>query len=148
MLYQYEYTLTPRQSQELLWSRFVSTHSAPGRNIPGDLYQEHLNRLCKESVRGLQANKTEKAIIKIGKTLGTVAPLLDNFDQENNISHTSGAHKVPSTEKDVNLIVEHLHKSKIFSLQDGRAHSHFATPRDVLHSMDKQKIIHWIIEHI
>ena len=53
MLCQCEYDLTPRQSQELIWSRFVNTHSAPGRNIPADLHQEHLNRLCKESVRGL-----------------------------------------------------------------------------------------------
>ena len=54
MLHQYETTLTPRQYLELLWSQCVNTHSASGRNIPSDLYQEHLNRLCKNSVRGLQ----------------------------------------------------------------------------------------------
>ncbi len=79
MLNQYEYMLTPRLSQELLWSRFVNTHSISGRNIPCDLFQEHLNRVCKEAVQGLRANKTEKAITKIGKTLGTVVPVLDNY---------------------------------------------------------------------
>ena len=50
MLCQYHHKLTPRQTQELIWSRFINTHSAPGRNIPVDLHQEHLNRVCKDSI--------------------------------------------------------------------------------------------------
>ncbi len=65
MLCQYEYNLTPRKAQELIWSRFISTHNAPGRNIPGDLHQEHLNRVVKDAIRGLHSNKTEKAITKV-----------------------------------------------------------------------------------
>ncbi len=148
MLNQYEYMLTPRLSQELLWSRFVNTHSIPGRNIPCDLFQEHLNRVCKEAVRGLRANKTEKAITKIGKTLGTVVPVLDNYDTENGVTHVSGAHKVPSSGKDVNMIIEHLLKKKIFSINQGRCHSCFSTPRDVLHVLDKDTLMKWIIDHI
>ncbi len=116
MLNQYEYMLTPRLSQELLWSRFVNTHSIPGRNIPCDLFQEHLNRVCKEAVRGLRANKTEKAITKIGKTFGTVVPVLDNYDTKNRVTHVSGAHKVPSSGKYVNMIIKHLLKPKYFQL--------------------------------
>ena len=148
MLCQCEYDLTPRQSQELIWCRFVNTHSAPGRNIPADLYQEHLNRLCKESVRGLRVNKTEKAIIRVGKILGTLAPLLDNYDIDNNVGVVSGAHRTPSIDKDRDLIVQHLQQCKIFTLQDGRSHSRFSTPRDVLHTMDKKTILQWITEHI
>ena len=90
----------------------MNTHSAPGRNIPADLHQEHLNRLCKESVRGLRANKTEKAIIHVGKILGTLAPLLDNYDIDNNVGVVSGAHRTSSIEKDRDLIVQHLHSAK------------------------------------
>ena len=48
---QYNYKLTPRQSAELVWSRFVNVHGLPGRNIPADLYQEHLIRVCKDTIR-------------------------------------------------------------------------------------------------
>ncbi len=89
MLYQYQYGLTPRLAQELIWSRFVSTRSAPGRNIPEDLHQEHLNRVCKYAVRGLHANKT--AIDRVGKALGTLSPVLDQFDDQNKVKKTSGA---------------------------------------------------------
>ncbi len=107
MLNQYEYTLTPRLSQELLWNRFINTHSVRGCNILCDLYLEHLNRLCKDSVRNLQANKTEKAIVRVGKTLGTIAPVVDNYDNVNNVTHASGHHKVPSSKKDIHLTMEH-----------------------------------------
>ncbi len=39
---------SPRQAQELIWNRCVNTHNAPGRNIPCDLHQEHLNRIVKD----------------------------------------------------------------------------------------------------
>ena len=149
MLNQYEYTLTPRLSQELLWNRFINTHSVRGCNILCDLYLEHLNRLCKDSVRNLQANKTEKAIVRVGKTLGTIAPVLDNYDNVNNVTHASGHHKVPSSKKDIHLTMEHLLKFNIFTYHDGRVpHSCFRTPPDVLHSMDKNALVKWITKHI
>ncbi len=50
MIYQ-ELTLPPRLSNQLLWSRFVNVHGIPGRNIAGDLYTEHLNRIAKEAIK-------------------------------------------------------------------------------------------------
>ena len=67
MLCQYEYHLTPRKAMELIWSRFLSTHDAPGHNIPLDLHQEHLNHVAKDAIRGLHANKTEAVITKVRK---------------------------------------------------------------------------------
>ena len=66
MLCQYEYKLTPCQAQELIWSRFISTHNS-WANIPGDLHQEHLNRVVKDAIRGLHSNKTEKAITRVAR---------------------------------------------------------------------------------
>lgn len=34
LLYQYQYMLTPRQSTQLLYSRFVNTRGVIGKNIP------------------------------------------------------------------------------------------------------------------
>lgn len=66
--------LPPRQAHQLIWSRFVNVHGKgiPGNNIPCDLYVEHLNRLCKECVRNLGANKTEKAICRFSKMYGNI----------------------------------------------------------------------------
>ena len=55
---QHEFIFSPRLSEELLWTRFINVHGIPGRNIPKDLHMEHLNKLVKESIRSLQANKT------------------------------------------------------------------------------------------
>ena len=74
MLHQ-ELTLPPRLASQLIWSRFVNTHGLPGKNIAGDLYMEHLNRLAKDAIRNLGANKTERAIERVGKAIGTIATL-------------------------------------------------------------------------
>ena len=60
---QYYYELSPQQAEQLLYSRFVNTKGVRGRNIPLDLHQEHLNRLCKDCVKGLGSNKTKSAIV-------------------------------------------------------------------------------------
>ena len=35
-----------------------------------DLHMEHMNRLCKTSIEELGANKSNKAIVRVGKTIG------------------------------------------------------------------------------
>ncbi len=83
-------------------------------------YSKNISTECARRLfGGIRANRTEKAITKIGKTLGTVVPVLDNYDTENGVTHVSGAHKVPSSGKDVNMIIEHLLKNKIFSINQG-----------------------------
>lgn len=51
-------TLSPQQSAQLQWSRFVNTHGREGCNIPMDLHLEHLNRLFKTVLAGLHSNIT------------------------------------------------------------------------------------------
>lgn len=149
MLCQYKYEFTPRQAQELIWSRFINTHGAPGRNIPEDLHQEHLNRVCKDAIRGLRANKVDAAITRIGRALGTISPVLDQFDDQNNVTKLSGAHKAPSAEKDRDIIIQHLQKCCVFPTQLGtRCHPSFPKPRDVLHSLNEAELISWMIKHI
>ena len=51
---------------------------------------EHLNRVCKECITGLGANKTTTAIQRIGKAMGPLEGVLDNFDKLINASAVSG----------------------------------------------------------
>lgn len=125
LLYQHDYQLPPRQATQLLYSRFVNVSGLPGRNICADLHMEHLNAAGKGCIKGLGANKTEEAIQRSTRALGTIVPVLEQFDGENNMTASSGAHKRASTEKDLSIIVRELQKSKVFDTIPGRKHSSF-----------------------
>ena len=86
LLFQHDFSLSSRQAVELMWSRFINVHGLPGRNVPNDLHMEHL---LKGSLKGLGANKTEKAIGMAGKVLGVLQPMLALFDSGNEVGSTS-----------------------------------------------------------
>ena len=149
MLCQCELKLTPRQSAELLWNRFVNVHGLPGRNISSDLHQEHLNRVCKDAVRGLGTNQTERSIGRVGKALGTLSPVLDQYDQVNRVPDYSGMHKKPTSDRDRDVIIKQLQEARLFTDSDSsREHSTFKKPRNVLHSLDTSSLIAWMKVHL
>ena len=69
-LMQYYYLLPRRYAEQMLWGRFVNTRGGLGNNISADLHMEHLNRLLKDMVSHLGANKTPCAILRASKALG------------------------------------------------------------------------------
>ena len=91
-LCQYYYDLSQQ-----LYSTFVNNKGVRGRNIPLDLYQEHLNRLCKECVKGLGSNKIKVSIVRYSKALGILEEMLDNSDEHNNVSIPSSVHQALSS---------------------------------------------------
>ncbi len=48
-LLQLRYFFSPRMAAQLKWNRTVNVHGREAKNIPADLYMEHLNRECKMS---------------------------------------------------------------------------------------------------
>ena len=95
-------------------------HGHPGRNIPADLHIEHSNGLIKEAIRNLGTYKTEKAITRIGRAIGSIAPVLQQFDQESALASTSGAHQMARFEKDRSIIIFELIKYGVFNTVSGR----------------------------
>ena len=148
MLFQYTYRLTPRLRNELLYSRFINVHGRPGKNIPCDLHMEHLNQFAKEAIKGLGANKTEAAIVRVGRALGTIAPVLDNFDDDNNIVGPSGIHSVANTTKDIEAMVSVLSNQTVFQQTPGRSHKTFRKVRNVLHAKGRVETVEWVAEKI
>lgn len=57
LLAQYQFCFSKRQ---LVWGRFINVHGLPA---PCDLYMEHLNRVCKDALKGLGANRAVKALV-------------------------------------------------------------------------------------
>ena len=86
LLYQIEYSLSPRLREQLIWSRFINVHGQPGKNIPMNLHMEHLTAIAKGAINNLGAGKTEKAVVRLGKAIGTISPVLTQFDEDNGLS--------------------------------------------------------------
>ena len=109
LLAQYQYLLSEREQQQLLYSRFINTHGEPGKNISCDLFMEHLNRILKGAIQALGANKTPKAIIRLGKCIALLGEILDNFDTLHKVPSQTTDHKIPTADKDMTRIVNEVH---------------------------------------
>lgn len=61
-IFNYKFVLSVMHALQWLYSRFVTHKEDLGCNIPADQHQEHLNKLCKDSIAHLGANKTKASI--------------------------------------------------------------------------------------
>ncbi len=147
LLLQHHYTMSPRQSAQLLWSRFVNTQGLPGRNIPVDLHMEHLNKIAKEAINFLGSSKTEKAIQRVGQAMGTLLPVLSNFDEMNGVASISSRQHRPGAHKDVLIVVEEICKAKCFDKEDGRRYRKFPKPKNALNK-NKADLVQWLISKL
>ena len=84
-----------------------------------------MNRVCKDSLCELHLNKTGHAIMSVGKCIGTLTKILDQYDNCLGIISTSGYHNAPLSTKDRNLIVEELTMSRVFEPVPQQYHTHF-----------------------
>lgn len=147
MLYEHLYGFSPRLSHQLIWSRCINTRGIAGHNIPCDLFMEHLNRLCKEAIAGLRANKSEKAIIRIGKAIGTLHPVLDQFDAVNAVASLSGIHSQPKSLRDLKLVLQELNQANVFEQKPLRQHKTFKNIKTLIHHK-LDKLVMWMIGHL
>ena len=145
LLLQHFYTVSPRLSAQLLWSRFVNVHGLPGKNIAADLHMEHLNRIAKEAIRFQGSNRTEKAIDRVGRSIGTLFTVLDNFDTHNQVPITSSRQAKPDAQKDIKVVADELVKCRSFEVEKGRKHSRFPNPKNVLNDKDREEVLAWLV---
>ena len=142
---QYNYLLSPREQHQLLYSRFINMHGLPGRNISCDLYMEHLNRLLKDAIRALGANKTPKAITRLGKCIAPLGDLLDNYDNIHKITTHGADHFAPSSEKDMMCIIKELNSAEGFRNITGRKHRSFSNfKNNPVLSLKKKDVDTWL----
>ena len=117
-------TLPPSLSHHLKWGRFINTHGGPGRNIPCDLFNEHMNKLFKEIINNMGPNMTEKAIERAARSVTALCHIRDQFDKESNVPVATTAHATKG-EEDVTKVVSVLLKNKTLSIIPGRKLSQF-----------------------
>ena len=144
LLYQYQYLLSPRQAEQVIYSRFVNSTGIPGGNISADLHMEHLNRTLKSGIGALGSNKTEDTIVRLSKAIGTLGPVLDNFDEVNGVNHHHTRHTQASMMTDIHKAITDINKAKLFGAIAGRSYSTFPNPRSLLHKAPKEDLLSWI----
>lgn len=125
LLFQYEYVYTPRMKQQLMWERTVNIHGRPGKNIPMDLHMEHINRACKGAMGSLGSNINEKAVSRIGKSIGEVMKVTNQFDKVNSVPEECGKHSRRSAAVDMEKVMSQLQATQIFDCVPKRQHSTF-----------------------
>lgn len=135
MLAQYEFLFSQRQHKQLLWSRFVNVHGLPARNIPCDLFMEHLNRVCKEAVNDLKSNKTTTSLVKV---VGVLDEVVKKFNQNNGVPNRYGTHDVAACQKDV---------EKVSLLLQEQVLQHKATSRHHFQKFVKIRFQSWTMNH-
>ena len=59
--------------------RFVNTRGGAGRNIPCDLYNEHIVRLIKDVISSMGTNLTEKALQRAARSVSTLYSVCKQF---------------------------------------------------------------------
>ncbi len=107
---------------------------------------EHLNREVKSCIAS-GFGKTEKGLIRLGKAIGTISPVLQQFDKISGVEHHATRHTSRSLSGDLRKIVNDLNSSKVFEDIPGRTCNCFPHIKSfVLHKNDQKKLINWI-EH-
>ena len=149
LLTQYYFTLPPQYAEQMVWGRFVNSNGGQGNNISADLHMEHLNRLLKDAISLLGANKTPQAILRASKALGVVKDILCQFDETTGVCFT-GKHTRRSDDEDLTKVLDELSQCQVFSYKCGRAHHLFPSMvcNKLLTSMNKTKFQKWMTKNV
>ncbi len=148
LLHQHQYLLSPQLSERLMYDRFINVRGMHGSNISADLHMEHLNRILKNGIESLASNKNEKPILTLGKAIGTIGPVLSNFDTINDVDHHKTRHKPDAMKKEILKVTSCIHKLKLFHSTPGRQFPTFPNPRSLVHKSSKDKLNTWIETHL
>ena len=148
LLTQFHFTLPPNLAQQVKWSRFVNVAGLPGHNISCDLMMEHINRFVKISIEGLGCNKSEKAIIKVGKAVGVLSRVTDSFDKEAGVPQSSGKHSTKSAKKDLWEVVNQLIlcQKDIFTPTPQKHRSFKTLKTNLIKTLDEESLKEWMRE--
>ena len=137
--------LSPQLAHQVLWDRFVNTRGGPGRNIPCDLYNEHVVRLVKGVITSMGANLTEKALQRAARSVSTLHSICKQFDSESSVPVTTSAHSTRTDKKDIQKVMKAVQENDLLTVTPGRSHRNFKTMRlNPLWNWDRKGTLQWI----
>ena len=100
-------------TQQLIWDRFINTHSGMGHNLPCDLHNEHVNKLLKEVIRHMATKFSQKALTSAARSVTYMASVATNFDQQCGITPESTAHQTKDDAGDVKRVMEVVRREEL-----------------------------------
>ena len=137
--------LSPQLAHHVKWDRFVNTHGGARRNIPCDLYNEHVNKLLKHIIVTMGANFTEKALHRAAQSVTTLESISERFDQRSGVPVGTHAHSTRCDEQDISKVINTALTRELLEIHPGRAHTAFKTMRlNPLWNWDISKTREWI----
>ena len=125
--------LSPQDAFRILHNRGFNLNRGPGRNIPLDLMVEHANNQIKELLSQQGANVTFESTNKASSSIEGVYDILDNLDNNLNITPESGEYAVVNKHQDITAIVTVLAKKTYLSLHSWQSAQSFSTTRARFH---------------
>ena len=97
--------LPPHLSHDLVWNRFVNSHGGCGRNIPCDLFNEHVNKVIKDIIKNMGPNLTEAALQRAARSVSAVKAICSQFDILSHVPASTSRHSTRATDQDVGRVV-------------------------------------------
>ena len=123
---QIEALLTPRLSEQFKWGFYVNWKGGEGNNIEDDLAQEIMNRIVKDIVNHMGANKTVPSITKVCKAASGIHEIVTNADANFlNIHETSSKHTIRSAADDERGMIDDILSLDVFQYHASRCHPSF-----------------------
>ena len=135
--------LSPQLAHQVLWDRFVNTRGGPGRNIPCDLYNEHVGQAHQKCHHQYGCQLDRKSITE-SCSICEHTTLCKHFDSESKVPITS-VHSTRTDKNDIQKVVKAVIDKNLLIIKTRRSHRNFHTMRlNPLWNWDKYKTVEWI----
>ena len=145
---QNEVFLSEAEAHQCKWVSTANWKGGVGNNLEMDLLQENINRDLKKAIKGMGANKTNKAIERLSKAAGGVREIIGNFDNQAGIKAKPSSHSHTSSNNDEQQVIEDIANLRPFSSVQGRKHDAFpGASADTLATLDYDAFHKWLIKH-
>ena len=83
--FQTRFTYSPNLAHQVTWHRFVNVRGGAGKNIPCDLFNEHINKLLKCIISNMGPNLTEQALQRAARSVTALQHICENFDSQSGV---------------------------------------------------------------
>lgn len=115
-----ETLLTPKMALKVRAASFINPTGRPGHNKAADIEKENQVKMLKDLIRGLGANKTENAIVKISKVAPIIHSISDNLCAMTLTQNFHTTHRARPCDQDVQQILDILKNNNPWQNTPGR----------------------------
>ena len=145
LILQVDYFLSPREAAQVKWCRCINNTNLPGRNIPMDLYLEHLNKRLKTALRNVGSNITDNSVQLAAQSVAVIEHMCQQFQAVTaNNKYPSNKNSSPSFDTDCKIILNVLQQQEVFVQKDSRQYSTFKFHKSLFQQMSFTNMAKWI----